>query len=786
MLCSDIFYWSLAYSASQALITGLSNRETADYLLRVGLKEFAGVVFFTMNGERLVLLRDGWRVVELAQCGLAPSQRFTFYDHVHTTGMDIKQPPAGRAVLTMSKDTTLRDFAQGAFRMRGLGAGQQISVLKTPEVSTLVHQCRKACRLASGRISVTLENFLSPSSPTSPTRQKEADPVVHVLVWSTANGIRQECRKQRLLCQQNFRDVWKRKARLKLENVATAVYDPKDKSAVDSLRAISTQAALEDLRSRPEFFGLPSRVELHEGKQPSLQEKLQAEVSKRKLNPTERAEAEAVMAECWPPECEIDWDDAPKSDAMEGEQVQEEEQEEEQEQEQEQEEEQEKEQEQEGLPEEPANEKFSRADERQQPWSLSSLAQPTGSGSPPFYPLKDFAVHRGMLGGDCNFLEELPPFLMISDNYYRKAWRLQSTRRLRNIICILEWVPDRRQLTPLEIPGQLSDQQMEWLRLLFELHRLDDGETAREEVTGGNLTALYKSLGLWAAAPSSSCSFGALQRGVATQSLYGYQQGRFFVALSLEEAQHLRAALHRLGDQSAQRVNESSLNELSKSCLALRCLGPSLHGRHGFHGSSSQSQSIQSRVLAAVGDPTVLSPRHDLEVAEHCFHFANCDDMPRSQLHVLLRAVRAAEPEKRLRWWQDLRRCRRRTRESWQRLPISPVFIERDEFKDLASEALLQRLRRSLAERQLWPADVFHLLDTHSCGSLSRADIERGLEWMLGLQGSQKDSQNGPSLRIAKRFPALVTALFRVLDEDGDGQINVEEFKVALEPDEPD
>ena len=26
-----------------------------------------------------------------------------------------------------------------------------------------------------------------------------------------------------------------------------------------------------------------------------------------------------------------------------------------------------------------------------------------------------------MLGGDCNFLDELPPFLMVSDNYYRKA-----------------------------------------------------------------------------------------------------------------------------------------------------------------------------------------------------------------------------------------------------------------------------------------------------------------------------------------------------------------------------
>ncbi|CAE7723402.1 unnamed protein product [Symbiodinium sp. CCMP2456] len=769
-----------------ALVTGLSNRETADYLLRVGLKDFAGVVFFSMSGERLVLLRDGWRVVELAQCGLAPSQRFTFYDHVHTTGMDIKQPPAGRAVLTMSKDTTLRDFAQGAYRMRGLGAGQQISVLMTPEVSTLVHQCRKACtasRLASsGRISVTLENFLTPSSPTSPTRQKEADPVVHVLIWATANGIRQECRKQRLLCQQNFRDVWKRKARLKLENVAAAVFDPKDKSAVDSLRAVSTQAALEDLRSRPEFFGLPPRVEIQvQGKEPSLQEKLQMEISKRKLSPAERAEADAVLAECWPPECEIDFLEEPKNDAMEGEQVQEEEQEEEQEQEQEQEqeEEQEKEQEQEGLPEEPANEKFSRADERQQPWNLSSLAcQPsnrTKSGSsPPFYPISDFAVHRGMLGGDCNFLDELPPFLMISENYYRKAWRMQSTRRLRNIICVLEWVPDRQQLQPLDIPGQLSGQQIEWLRLLFELHRLDGGETAGDKVTGENLTALYKSLGLWGTASQESCSFDALQRGVATQSLYGYQQGRFFVALSLEEAQHLRAALHRGEEVLNKEVFKPS--SPSSPLLTLRCLSPGgpkepVKGQRGLE---------RHFVLADFGNQRSTAPRFDLEVAEHCFHFANCDLLPRSQLPVLLRALRGAEPEKRLRWWQDLRRCRRRTRESWQRLPISPVFLEKDEFKALASEALLQRLRRSLAERQLWPADVFHLLDTHSCGSLAPADVERGLEWMLGFQGSQASS-----LQIATRFPALLTALFRALDEDGDGRITVEEFKAALEPDEP-
>ena len=112
-------------------------------------------VFLNLDGERLVLLRDGWQVwmildwkcwnkswslsafpwevVDLAQCGLAPTERFSFYDHVHTTGMDIKQPAGAKAMLTMNKDTSLRDYAQGAFRMRQLGKGQRVTLLITPE-----------------------------------------------------------------------------------------------------------------------------------------------------------------------------------------------------------------------------------------------------------------------------------------------------------------------------------------------------------------------------------------------------------------------------------------------------------------------------------------------------------------------------------------------------------------------------------------------------------------------------------------------------------------------------
>eukprot|EP00434_Breviolum_minutum_P030259 symbB.v1.2.026765.t1/scaffold2701.1/size72746/3 len=86
---------------------------------------------------------------EGAQCGLSPEQRFTFYDHVHTTGMDIKQPLLCTAALTLSKDRsqgcwlvdmTLRDYAQGAYRMRGIGHGQRIEVLLTPEVRSLMNK----------------------------------------------------------------------------------------------------------------------------------------------------------------------------------------------------------------------------------------------------------------------------------------------------------------------------------------------------------------------------------------------------------------------------------------------------------------------------------------------------------------------------------------------------------------------------------------------------------------------------------------------------------------------
>jgi len=121
-----------------ALITGMDNEEVADYLVRLLPEWMEGVVYLDKSDRQMVKLRGTGMSVQLAQCGIPPEKRFTFYDQVHTTGMDIKQFSSARAVLTLGKDMTFRDYAQGAYRMRGIGRGMTIDLCIIPEVRTKI------------------------------------------------------------------------------------------------------------------------------------------------------------------------------------------------------------------------------------------------------------------------------------------------------------------------------------------------------------------------------------------------------------------------------------------------------------------------------------------------------------------------------------------------------------------------------------------------------------------------------------------------------------------------
>ncbi|CAJ1349248.1 unnamed protein product [Effrenium voratum] len=139
-----------------------------------------------------------------AQCGLSPEKRFSFYDHVHTTGMDLKQPLLCTAALTLSKDMTLRDYAQGAYRMRGIGRGQRIELLVTPEVRALMNK-------SLSQVEQTSEEARA-ASLQALRRKPEAflqATLVDALCWLVLNGLNAEARKRQLLRQQDLHNIWR-------------------------------------------------------------------------------------------------------------------------------------------------------------------------------------------------------------------------------------------------------------------------------------------------------------------------------------------------------------------------------------------------------------------------------------------------------------------------------------------------------------------------------------------------------------------------------------------------
>ena len=58
----------------------------------------------------------------------------------------------------------------------------------------------------------------------------------------------------------------------------------------------------------------------------------------------------------------------------------------------------------------------------------------------PFYPLSDFRVFVSATS-KLNPLE-FPPYLALSHNFHAQKWWEKAHRRLKNVVVLMEWVPD--------------------------------------------------------------------------------------------------------------------------------------------------------------------------------------------------------------------------------------------------------------------------------------------------------------------------------------------------------
>ena len=164
-----------------------------------------GVVFLDEYDRKMILVRATGRVVKLETCGVPAERRFAFYDQVHTTGMDIKHHDAAVAALTLGKDMTFRDLAQGAFRMRGIAKGQRVRVLIIPEVEDLITRELAAAKLPPPPTHVLsrLDSLIAPA-------ERSQRVLIACVAWLTINSMRAERVQFNQLCVQNVTNVFRK------------------------------------------------------------------------------------------------------------------------------------------------------------------------------------------------------------------------------------------------------------------------------------------------------------------------------------------------------------------------------------------------------------------------------------------------------------------------------------------------------------------------------------------------------------------------------------------------
>jgi hypothetical protein len=112
--------------------------------------------------------------------------------------MDIKQTVDACAAITLGKDMVFRDYAQGAFRMRGIGKGQTLCLLVVPEIEDRI---RVQVAIGAGK----------PIAKATPNRDTTAF-LRDVLSWLVINSMRVDGIQFNLLCEQSIGNIWRKRA----------------------------------------------------------------------------------------------------------------------------------------------------------------------------------------------------------------------------------------------------------------------------------------------------------------------------------------------------------------------------------------------------------------------------------------------------------------------------------------------------------------------------------------------------------------------------------------------
>ena len=101
------------------------------------------------------------------------------------------------------ENRVFRDYAQGAFRMRGIGKGQTIKLLVVPEIADRINT---QVRIGAG-LPMVKSNDPIPVAPQD-IRQFLKD----VVSWLVINSMRVDGVQYNLLCEQSVANIWRKRS----------------------------------------------------------------------------------------------------------------------------------------------------------------------------------------------------------------------------------------------------------------------------------------------------------------------------------------------------------------------------------------------------------------------------------------------------------------------------------------------------------------------------------------------------------------------------------------------
>lgn len=228
-------------------------------------------------------------------------------------------------------------------------------------------------------------------------------------------------------------------------------------------------------------------------------------------------------------------------------------------------------------------------------------------------------------------------------------------------------------------------------------------------------------------------------------SLFKRQDGRFYVILSLAEAEHLRSVMHIRRGMGLTALDMQHGPEMQNTVASMWTLG-----------------DFDAVMVASTQKNIPPAPKAQHKAMINSFRFVDSDMyFDDNSLLALLRVLRNNTPEERENWWNDVRACRRRSQMPWDgSIPISTLFTTHDEFQFLEFKAVVARVITGLQERGMFVFDAFRAFNSSHSGLLSCSEFYGGLEWL--------------NIRLT---PDQIYDLVRKIAVDNEGLISYLDFK---------